>query len=219
MTYWYSHHAGFRHGELSGQLKTRVRFRNAPAFDKIHRRGHVFGIAFGAPAVTQATIVSISSWDSDRSFAKWPYCGSANHGGMILCCTASLMAPAQGRVSSYVSIENGASLARTMATLAVLLENRRDILGKCRAGHIAHLREQTCDGAKCKQNCESAFHRIVPWALGRIHPRQACDPINLAARSGSLHHSTSLTAGEDPAKQPPRGWRDKRGNAACMKPL
>src|SRR6185437_1795346 len=49
----------------------------------------------------------MSFWDNDRSLAKWPYCGSANQGGMIFCCTASLMATAQGRVSSYVSIENG----------------------------------------------------------------------------------------------------------------
>jgi hypothetical protein len=42
-----------------------------------------------------------------RALEKCPTCGSAYHGGIIFCDTASLIAPAHGRTSSYVSIENG----------------------------------------------------------------------------------------------------------------
>jgi hypothetical protein len=41
-----------------------------------------------------------SAVDSVRSFANFPWLGSANHGGIFLVATAFLMAFAQGRVLS-----------------------------------------------------------------------------------------------------------------------
>src|SRR3981081_2950403 len=71
--------------------------------------GIFFAAPFCAPPFTHATRVRISSADNDRSFAKCPYWGSANQGGIILCATTILIVGAQGRVSSYVSMENGAA--------------------------------------------------------------------------------------------------------------
>src|SRR5580692_2963220 len=64
---------------------------------------------FCAPAFTHATKVRISSGDSDRSFAKCPYWGSAYQGGIIFFVTTILIMEAHGRVCSYVSIEKGAA--------------------------------------------------------------------------------------------------------------
>ena len=62
--------------------------------------GRSAGSPSGAPASTQAVMVSISSWFSRRSFSHAPYCGSANQGGISPDTTLSLMARAQGRVSA-----------------------------------------------------------------------------------------------------------------------
>ena len=70
------------------------------------RIGGSLGSPSGAPASTQALIFSTSASDSRRSFAKWPYFGSANHGGIFLVATALLMALARG-VLSYVRNEDG----------------------------------------------------------------------------------------------------------------
>src|SRR3981081_3301201 len=67
------------------------------------------GSPLGAPAFTQATMVLISFSVRERSFEKCPKMGSANHGGMIFCCTTRFMLGAQGRVCSYVSTGNGAA--------------------------------------------------------------------------------------------------------------
>src|SRR5580658_9728681 len=67
------------------------------------------GAPFCAPAFTQFTNVRISATDKERSFEKWPYCGSANQGGIIFCVTTILMVGAQGLVCSKVSIEKGAA--------------------------------------------------------------------------------------------------------------
>src|SRR4051812_30822488 len=63
----------------------------------------------GAPASAHALIVSMSRVLSRRTLAKWPYAGSANHGGMFLATTASFIARAQGRACSYVSSDIGAT--------------------------------------------------------------------------------------------------------------
>ena len=52
-----------------------------------------------APPSTQETTVSISFGVMERSFEKWPYFASANHGGIFFAITASLMAFANGRAS------------------------------------------------------------------------------------------------------------------------
>ena len=61
--------------------------------------GATAGSPSGAPRSTHAAIVAISDSLSDRSLLKWPYCGSANHGGIALVTTACLIAFAHGRVS------------------------------------------------------------------------------------------------------------------------
>src|SRR5258708_3556158 len=61
-----------------------------------------------APPSTHATSVSISCLLSERSSAKCPYCGSANHGGIFLVTTSDLIALAHGRASLYEINENGA---------------------------------------------------------------------------------------------------------------
>src|SRR3981081_1538458 len=66
------------------------------------------GSPCGAPAFTHATMVLISFSVSARSFEKCPKLGSANHGGMIFCCTTRFMLGAQGRACSYGSRGNGA---------------------------------------------------------------------------------------------------------------
>jgi len=63
----------------------------------------------GAPLSAHAVRTPISSWLSRRSLAKWPYCGSANHGGIFCASTAAFMAFAQGRASEYVSRDIGAT--------------------------------------------------------------------------------------------------------------
>jgi hypothetical protein len=58
------------------------------------------GAPFCDPPLTHATRVRISSADNDRSFAKCPYWGSANQGGMIFLVTTIFIVSAQGSVSS-----------------------------------------------------------------------------------------------------------------------
>ena len=64
-----------------------------------------FGASLGLPALappsTQETSVLISPSDKLRSFENLPCAGSANHGGIFLLETTSLMAFAHGRVLSY----------------------------------------------------------------------------------------------------------------------
>src|SRR5258706_3348950 len=50
-----------------------------------------------APSSTHEIRVLISAADRVRSFSKWPYLGSANHGGIFLVATAVLIAFAHGR--------------------------------------------------------------------------------------------------------------------------
>jgi len=75
--------------------------------------GHFIGAGLslaepsGAPAYTHATIFCKFRSLNRRSFAKWPYLGSANHGGIFLEATAAFIALAQGRVLSYVRNDMG----------------------------------------------------------------------------------------------------------------
>src|SRR5581483_4492377 len=62
--------------------------------------GMSFGSPSGAPASTHAASVLTSVSVSLRSFAKCPNRGSANHGGIFLVNTASLMDFAHGRALS-----------------------------------------------------------------------------------------------------------------------
>src|ERR1700682_1868504 len=71
------------------------------------------GLSFASPSVApwsaQETKVLMSAWLSRRSLAKWPYCGSANQGGIFWLTTATFIAFAQGRASLYVSSDIGAT--------------------------------------------------------------------------------------------------------------
>src|SRR5215813_9034177 len=69
--------------------------------------GASFASPFSAPASAHFAIVSISAGFSERSFVKWPYCGSANHGGILRSSTAAFIAFAHGRALSYVSNDIG----------------------------------------------------------------------------------------------------------------
>ncbi|PYR24518.1 MAG: hypothetical protein DMF92_22525 [Acidobacteria bacterium] len=62
--------------------------------------GASFGSPAGAPLSAHFTIVSMSACFSDRSFAKLPYCGSANQGGICRDATLTFMLLAHGRASS-----------------------------------------------------------------------------------------------------------------------
>src|SRR5258708_3408751 len=62
-----------------------------------------------APLSAQAERILISSWLRRRSFAKWPYFGSANHGGIFCVSTAAFIALAHGRASEYVITDMGAT--------------------------------------------------------------------------------------------------------------
>src|SRR5437660_12124578 len=58
-----------------------------------------------------------------------------------------------------------------MAALAVFLQDRRDILSKCRSVHIAHLRRKMRCRTNCKQQTENrAIHCVEASAA-------ACVPI------------------------------------------
>src|SRR6267378_1824033 len=59
--------------------------------------GASLGSPSGAPAFAHVTNVLISLAVNARSFAKCPYAGSAYQGGIIFCCTTSLMLEAHGR--------------------------------------------------------------------------------------------------------------------------
>jgi len=54
----------------------------------------------GAPAFTQATMVSIWAWVNERLLANFSVCPSSNHGGICRCCTICLMSFAHGLTSS-----------------------------------------------------------------------------------------------------------------------
>ena len=58
-----------------------------------------FSSPSGAPLSAHAVRMPISSWLRRRSLAKWPYWGSANHGGIFCASTAAFIALAQGRAS------------------------------------------------------------------------------------------------------------------------
>ena len=62
--------------------------------------GASFGLPGCAPPSTQVTRVFTCCGVSFRSLEKWPYCGSAYHGGIFFVSTAILMATAHGRASS-----------------------------------------------------------------------------------------------------------------------
>src|SRR5437868_1625769 len=70
--------------------------------------GASFASPSSAPPSAHAASVLIVASFNVRSFAKWAYAGSANHGGIWRFTTAVLIAFAHGRVSLYVMKDIGA---------------------------------------------------------------------------------------------------------------
>ena len=75
-------------------------------------------------------MVSISACVSERLFANFSVCPSSNHGGMARCCTMRFMAFAHGLACFVGQQRERRTLARTVAGLAMLLHNGRDIFRK-----------------------------------------------------------------------------------------
>jgi hypothetical protein len=73
----------------SGIVSTRSGLPSAQPLGQSIGLGRSFASPFGMPASTQAASVSISSCVSRRSLAKWPWRGSACHGGMRRCTLTS----------------------------------------------------------------------------------------------------------------------------------
>src|SRR6201996_1788504 len=84
--------------------------------------GRSLSSPFGAPASTQATIVSISFSVRRGSFLKVPCAGSAPHGGIARDTTLVLMARAHGRASSNVVSDIGANIVGRWHSTQLLLK-------------------------------------------------------------------------------------------------
>ena len=67
---------------------------------------------------------------SERSLANRPCCGSANHGGICRLSTLALIERAQGRVVLIRQQGHRRDLPGPMARLAILLEDRQNVLRK-----------------------------------------------------------------------------------------
>src|SRR4030095_1098023 len=70
--------------------------------------GLSFASPSAAPLSAQSLMARISASLNRRSFLKWPYAGSANHGGICRAITAAFIDFAQGRVSANVMKDIGA---------------------------------------------------------------------------------------------------------------
>ncbi len=99
--------------------------------------GRSFGSPFGAPAFTQATIVSICAWVSERLFSNFSVCPSSNQGG-ICRCVHHLLHGLCPRPRVFVGQHRERrALAGTVAGLAMLLHDGRNIFRK---GHVGRAR-------------------------------------------------------------------------------
>ena len=72
--------------------------------------GRSLSLPFGAPASTQARMVSISLSVSRGSFLNVPCAGSAPQGGMVRVATRLRIDFAHGRASSYLISDIGANI-------------------------------------------------------------------------------------------------------------
>jgi len=69
-------------------------------------------------------------------------------------------------LSVVLNVQPSASMIRPVAALAVFLQDRRDILRKCRSAHIAHLRTEM----RCRTTCKQQ-PRTVRFIASRPLPR------------------------------------------------
>ena len=93
-----------------GHLQNDIRLRDIPALGPLRRGRRIMRIArrsagFRPMPARWQSVVRVS----DGSLEKCPKRGSANHGGIILLCTALAIAGAHGRVCSYVTRGMGAT--------------------------------------------------------------------------------------------------------------
>ncbi len=84
--------------------------------------GRSLSSPFGAPASTQATMVSISFSLSRGSFLKVPCAGSAPHGGIARETTRCLIDLAHGRAASNVVSDIGANIVGRWHSTQLLLK-------------------------------------------------------------------------------------------------
>ena len=97
---------------------------------KVGAAGISLGSPSGVPARTQSAIVFFSSAVRRLSLAKWPYLGSACHGGMRPARTTSSMVSAQPIASSYDVSENGPICPGRWHSTQCLLKMRATSLAK-----------------------------------------------------------------------------------------
>src|SRR5687768_9520987 len=81
-----------------------------PSAANVGTAGRSPSLPFGAPASTQARMVSISLSVSRGSFLKVPCDGSAPQGGMVRVATRLRIDFAHGRASSYLISDIGANI-------------------------------------------------------------------------------------------------------------
>src|SRR5436305_1920236 len=96
--YWYSMipEAGTSKGVGISTVTSGLMFQPVT---KLMGAGLSLALPSGAPLSAQFTRILVSASVSLRSFWKWPYLASANHGGILCESTAAFIAFAQGRDS------------------------------------------------------------------------------------------------------------------------
>ena len=152
---------------------------------KVLAAGINFGSPSGVPCSTQAS--SVARWRllRPRSLLKWPYRGSACHGGIRPSSTTSRI----DRPSPSLIVgqkRERANLARAVARLALRLQDRRDVH---RVRHRVY-----------PDRLIAALERSAYLASGGPNPRTVADPAIALARSigqpttGVLARATSRAA-------------------------
>src|SRR4030095_1940314 len=122
--------------------------------------GAAFGSPCGAPPSTHLVIVSMSVCLSDRSLAKDPCCGSANHGGISRARTLNLIARAHRRACSYVSSDIG----------AIWPGRWPDWQFFCKIGRTSLVNVTGAPAASCALVVPVAISTPTPMRTRRIHP-------------------------------------------------
>ena len=126
----------------------------------------------------------MSRWLSERSFRYGPYWGSANQGGIFLESTAVFMALVYGLAPSVRHERDWPDLARPVARLAVLLENRLDVFVEGNRRGIRH-HHDACHAGDNDGCCSKHSGHLLPPARWSLRHLPGVDAAALA-RSWSL---------------------------------
>ena len=199
--------------------------------------GMSFGSPCGAPASTHRTMVSICSSVSERSFLKcWmPTVLSMCHGGICRAATRALI-DLRPRARLLVGHErHRRDVARAVAGLTLVLQDRRDVFGEDRCLHrfvepqpvggSATMRRARLRSRQASANVDSrlgphrfaADHRAEPPATGQgspvIVPDRNCASIRARAstRCGATKLRPNLPVISPPG---PRGYIFRRRRAS-----